>query len=194
MRLTLKARNFELGDRLQEQIERKLRRLERLSGPDAEAIVELARNASHDSDAAHAAELTLISDGSIVRSAGAGKTMLAAVDGLLDKVERQIVRAREKPRAARARTAEVNAVLGRAAAGTLDPLPGQPRRRKVVVTKRFDMVPMFAEDAVERMEELGHAFFLFLNAETDDLSVVYRRSDGSHGLIEPVIDRRRRPA
>ncbi len=194
MRLTLKARNFELDDRLRGQIERKLRRLERLSHPDAEAIVELARRASHDTSTADAADLTLISNGAVVRSAGTGKTILAAVDGLLDKVERQIVRAREKPRAARARTAEVDAVLGREADGTLDPLPARAPGRTVVVTKRFDMVPMFAEDAVERMEELGHAFFLFLNAEIDDLSVVYRRSDGSHGLIEPVIDRRRRPA
>lgn len=194
MRLTLKARNFALGDRLREQIERKLRRLERLVHPDAVAIIELARNASHDTDAAHAVELTLISDGTTVRSAGAGKTTLAAVDGLLDRVERQMVRAREKPRAGRAKSAIVEAVMDREAAGTLDPLPGPRVRRAVVVTKRFDMVPIFAEDAIERMEEIGHAFFLFLNAETDELSVVYRRTDGSHGLIEPVIDRRRRPA
>jgi putative sigma-54 modulation protein len=57
----------------------------------------------------------------------------------------------------------------------------------VVRTKRFDMVPMFAEDAITRMEELGHAFFVFLSAETDGICVVYRRRDGGYGLIEPVV-------
>jgi putative sigma-54 modulation protein len=49
------------------------------------------------------------------------------------------------------------------------------------------MVPMFPEDAMARMDELGHAFFVFLNAETKRVSVVYRRTDGGHGLIDPVV-------
>jgi putative sigma-54 modulation protein len=53
------------------------------------------------------------------------------------------------------------------------------------------MVPMFQEDAISRMEELGHAFFVFLNAETRRVSVVYRRADGGHGLIDPVVARER---
>jgi putative sigma-54 modulation protein len=57
----------------------------------------------------------------------------------------------------------------------------------VVRIKRFDMVPMFEEDAIARMEELGHAFFVFLNAENERICVVYRRRDGNYGLIEPVI-------
>ena len=56
----------------------------------------------------------------------------------------------------------------------------------VVRIKRFDMVPMFEEDAITRMEELGHAFFVFLNAENEGICVVYRRRDGTYGLIEPV--------
>jgi putative sigma-54 modulation protein len=57
----------------------------------------------------------------------------------------------------------------------------------VVEITRLDMVPMFPEDAVTRMEELGHAFFVFLNAETSRVSVVYRRADGGHGLIDPIV-------
>ncbi len=53
--------------------------------------------------------------------------------------------------------------------------------------KRFDMVPMFEEDAITRMEELGHAFFVFLNAENERICVVYGRRDGTYGLIEPVV-------
>jgi putative sigma-54 modulation protein len=59
----------------------------------------------------------------------------------------------------------------------------------VVEIKRYDMTPMFEEDAILRMEELGHAFFVFLNAETDRIGVVYRRGDGAFGMIDPVIDR-----
>jgi putative sigma-54 modulation protein len=51
------------------------------------------------------------------------------------------------------------------------------------------MTPMFEEDAIVRMDELGHAFFVFLNAETDRIGVVYRRGDGSYGMIDPVVER-----
>ena len=54
-------------------------------------------------------------------------------------------------------------------------------------TKRFAIEPMFEEDAVSEMEELGHSFFLFVNAETERLAVLYRRDDGDYGLIEPSI-------
>jgi putative sigma-54 modulation protein len=53
--------------------------------------------------------------------------------------------------------------------------------------KRFDMVPMFEEDAITQMLELGHAFFVFLNAENDHICVVYARRDGTYGLIEPIV-------
>jgi len=56
----------------------------------------------------------------------------------------------------------------------------------VVEIKRYDMTPMFEEDAIVRMEELGHAFFVFLNAESETICVVYRRKGGDYGLIEPV--------
>ncbi len=53
--------------------------------------------------------------------------------------------------------------------------------------KRFDMQPMFEEDAIAQMEELGHAFFVFLDAETEEVAVLYRRADGTYGVIQPVI-------
>ena len=55
--------------------------------------------------------------------------------------------------------------------------------------KRFDIEPMFEEDAVERMAELGHTFFVFVDAETERVAVLYRRPDGDYGVIEPVTDR-----
>ena len=57
----------------------------------------------------------------------------------------------------------------------------------MVKVKRFGIEPMFEEDAISRMEELGHAFFVFVNAENERVAVLYRRRDGRYGLIEPVI-------
>ena len=58
----------------------------------------------------------------------------------------------------------------------------------MVKVKRFAIKPIFEEDAISRMEELGHTFFIFVNAETERVAVIYRRRDGRYGLIEPIID------
>lgn len=192
MRTTVKARNFEMSDRLRGQIDRKLQRLERIAHTDAQASVELIANSGRASETANTAEVTLVSNGSVVRSVAAGPTMLAALDSLIDKLERQVVRARERPRSVRDRRSdEGREVLARAATGTVAPFdePEEPPRRtpSVVKVKRFNMIPMFEEDAVVRMEELGHAFFVFLNAETNGVCVVYRRAGGDYGIIEPVL-------
>ncbi|MGI8828339.1 MAG: sigma 54 modulation/S30EA ribosomal C-terminal domain-containing protein, partial [Candidatus Limnocylindria bacterium] len=105
----------------------------------------------------------------------------------LDKLERQVVRLKERPRSVRDRHHdEVASVLEREAEGTVE--PAENAAPSVVKLKRFDMQPMFEEDAISEMEELGHAFFVFLNAETDAVAVVYRRADGNYGLIEPVLN------
>jgi putative sigma-54 modulation protein len=194
VRTTLKARNLELSDRLRAQIDRKLRRLDRVAHPDAEATVELIANASRANDASHVAEVTLVSNGSVVRSVSAGATPIAAIDTLLDKLERQIVRAKEKPRRTHLRAAdEAEDVLAREALGSVATDDEMDRRQipSVVRIKRFDMEPMFEEDAIARMEELGHAFFVFLNAESNRICVLYARHDGTYGLIEPVVGGRR---
>lgn len=191
MKTNLTARNLELTDRLRSEIERKLQRLDRMLHPDAEASVELIANASHATESAYVAEVTLISNGHVLRSTSAGATPIAAFDVVLDKLERQVVRSKERPRSVRERHSdEVDSVVNREALGTVEAdragedADGRP---VVVKIKRFDMQPMFEEDAISQMEELGHAFFVFLNAESDQVAVLYRRRDGSYGLIEPVI-------
>ena len=187
MKTSVKARNLELSDRLRATIERKLQRLDRISHPEAEATVELIANASHSANASHVAELTLVSGADVVRSVSSGKTPVAALDTVLDKLERQVVRAKTRPRRVRERAApEADFVLAREGMGTVGPTDGTSRSPRVSRIKRFDMEPMFEEDAITRMEELGHAFFLFLNAEGENLCVLYRRGDGSYGVIEPV--------
>ena len=193
MKTSLTARNLELSNRLRTDIERKLRRLDRTTHDEAEVEIELIAHASHAAGTANIAEVTLRNNGAVVRSRAAGATPMAALDVVLDKVERQIVRTKERPRSVRGRSVdEVSVVMRREAAGTveLEPPPDQAGPT-VVKIKRFDMTPMFEEDAVAQMIELDHAFFVFHDAETDEVSVVYRRSDGNYGVIQPVIDRSR---
>ncbi len=192
MKTNLTARNLELNDRLRSQIERKLRRLDRITHEMAEADVELIAKASHASDSAQVAEVTLRNNGDVLRSTASGATPIAALDIVVDKLERQVVRTKEKPGSVRKRHSdEIESVLHREALGTIDPdAYNEPEdgRPAVVKTKRFDMLPMFEEDAIAQMEELGHAFFVFLNAESNEVAVLYRRRDGSYGMIEPVVD------
>jgi putative sigma-54 modulation protein len=198
VKTNLTARNLELTDRLRSQIERKLQRLNRITHPDAEAEVELIAHASRANDSAQVAEVTLLNNGAVVRSSAAGATPIAALDVVLDKIERQLVRTKERPRSVRERRSdETVSVMEREATKTVDSeeeaSAGDEGTPSVVKIKRFDMLPMFPEDAIAQMEELGHSFFVFLSAETDEVAVVYRRNEGNYGLIEPVIDRRGKP-
>ena len=193
MKTNLKARNLDLTDRLRNQVERKLRRLDRITHDLAEADVELIANASHANDSAQVAEITLRNNGDVLRSTASGATSIAALDVVVDKLERQLVRTKERPGSVRKRRADetvsvlereaVKSVEADDAAGDADSGPS------VVKIKRFDMLPMFPEDAIAQMEELGHAFFVFFSAETDAIAVIYRRHDGNYGLIEPVLER-----
>ena len=187
MKTNLTARNLELNDRLRSEIERKLARLDRIARREAEASVELIAKASHAAESAHVAEVTLVTNGHVLRSTAAGATPLAAIDTVIDKLERQAVRAKEKPRSVRERHSdEVASVLEAEAVKTI--APDEPDGRpSVVKIKRFAMQPMFEEDAITQMDDLGHEFFVFLNAETDAVAVLYRRRDGTFGLIEPVV-------
>ena len=192
MKTSLTARNLELTDRLRAQIERKLHRLDRITHEAAEADVELIAKASHAADSAQVAEVTLRNNGDVLRSSASGATSIAALDIVVDKLERQLVRTKEKPGSIRKRHAdEVESVLNREALGTIEPDAARAddgaAGPSVVKIKRFDMQPMFEEDAIAQMEELGHAFFVFLDAETEDVAVLYRRRDGSYGVIQPVI-------
>jgi len=192
MRTTVNSRNLELTDDLRLQIDRKLARLERITHPDADATVELIVHASRASETSHVAEVSLVNNGTVIRSVGAGSTMHAAIDNLVDRLERQVVRSRERPRSVRDRAeGEFHGRPTEPEAGAEggEPEEDRPRGPEVVEIKRYDMTPMFEEDAIVRMEELGHAFFVFLNAETDRIGVVYRRGDGTYGMIDPVVTR-----
>jgi putative sigma-54 modulation protein len=178
----VRGKNVEVPDRVRAYAERKLRRLERILDDRSDAIVELSNEQHRSASDAHIAEVTLVIDGQTLRSHASGASYQAALDALVDKMERRTVDYLEKPRL-RARPIEERQILKRIADGT----PGPARERRVVKSKRFAIEPMFEEDAISRMEELGHRFFIYVSAETEQIAILYERDDGDYGIIEPVI-------
>lgn len=182
MRTIVKGKNLEVRDGDRRYAERKLARLERLLDERSDALVELSVEKHRSVADSHIVDVTLLIDGQTLRGSAAAATHRAGIDEVVDKIERRAVDFKEKPRL-RARPEEEKQILRRIADGQAE----RSRDRRIVKVKRFDIEPMFEEDALARMEELGHAFFVFVNAETERVGILYRRSDGNFGLIEPVI-------
>jgi putative sigma-54 modulation protein len=182
VRTIVRGKNLEVPDRVRDYAERKFARLERLLDDRTDATLELS-NESHRSAAdAHIADVTLVIDGKTLKSKATGASYQAAIDEVVDKVERQARDFKEKPRV-RSRPEEEKVLLRKIADGTSD----GASERQIVKTKRFAIEPMFEEDAVAAMEEIGHDFYVFVNAENERVAVLYRRKDGNFGLIEPVV-------
>ncbi|MHB8960625.1 MAG: ribosome hibernation-promoting factor, HPF/YfiA family [Candidatus Limnocylindrales bacterium] len=182
MRTIVRGKNLEVPDRVRQYAERKFARLERLLDDRTDAIVELSNEAHRSATDAHIVDVTLVIDGKTLRSTASGISYQAALDVVVDKVERQAIDFKEKPRV-RARPVEEKELLRKLADGTSE----GSTDRKIVKTKRFAIEPMFEEDAVAAMEDLGHDFYVFVNAENERLAVLYRRKDGDFGLIEPMV-------
>ncbi len=182
MRTIVKGKNVEVPDRVRDYTERKLHRLERLLDDRTDAIVEFSNEHHRSPSDAHTAEVTLVIDGQTLHSHASGISYQSALDIVIDKVERRAVDHKSKPRV-HSRPEEEKRLLSNIADGTKD--AGRPSR--IVKTKRFAIEPMFEEDAVASMEELGHQFFVFVDAATEKVAILYKREDGDYGLIEPIV-------
>ncbi len=182
MRTIVRGKNIEVPDRVRQYAERKFARLERLLDDRTDAVVELSNEAHRSAADAHIVDVTLVIGGTTLRGRATGSSYQAALDEVVDKVERQAIEHKEKPRV-RSRPELEKALLRKIADGTADATSD----RQIVKTKRFAIQPMFEEDAVTAMEELGHDFYVFVNAESEHVAVLYRRKDGRYGLIEPVV-------
>jgi putative sigma-54 modulation protein len=182
MRTIVKGKNLEVREADRKYAERKLERLERLLDDRSDAVVEFSLERHRSVSDSHIVDVTLVIDGQTLRGSAAAATHRAGIDDVIDKIERRAVDFKQKPRL-RARPEEEKAILRRIADGQAE----RSRDRRIVKVKRFDIEPMFEEDALARMEELGHDFFVFANAETERIGILYRRADGHFGLIEPVI-------
>jgi putative sigma-54 modulation protein len=182
VRTIVKGKNIELNDRVRSYAEKRFGRLERLLDDRTDAVVELSVEQHRSASDSHIVEVTLVIDGQTLRGRAAAVSHQAGIDTVVDKIERRAVDFKTKPRL-RARPVEEKQILRRLADGTAEP----GRDQRIVKIKRFAIEPMFEEDALTRMEELGHQFFVFVNAETEHVCILYRRDDGDYGLIEPVV-------
>ena len=177
MRLHVKGKNVEVTDSLRQYAQEKLGKLERQLADPTRVELELAVERNPSISANHVAEATIWTKGPVLRAREASADHKASIDQLVDKLERQVKRYREKRR--RYRSAPPEAIPENAV-----PVEGEPR---IVKTKRFPVKPMSPDEAVLQLELVGHDFFVFQNAETMEVNVVYRRRDGSYGLIEPQL-------
>ncbi|CAN5753528.1 ribosome-associated translation inhibitor RaiA [soil metagenome] len=186
MRYTIRGKNLDVPTRDRNYAETKLSRLERLLDDRSEAVVELSTESHRSTDTSHSVDVTLVVNGRTLRGTASAASHRAAIDQVLDKLERQAVSHKDKP-LVRRRAASRRQALAAVEADEGSSDGSSDEQPQVVKTKRFAIEPMFEEDAVARMEELGHSFFIFVNAENEGLAVLYRRRDGDYGLIEPLI-------
>jgi putative sigma-54 modulation protein len=182
VRTIVRGKNLDVPDRVRDYAERKLSRLERLLDDHTDVVLELSNEAHRSASDAHIADVSLVLDGRTLNSKAVGGSYQAAIDQVVDKVECQARDHKEKPRV-RSRPVEEKVLLAKIADGTSD----RGHERRIVKSKRFAIEPMFDEDAVAAMEELGHDFYVFVNAETERVAVLYRRRDGDYGVIEPMV-------
>ncbi|MFN3741085.1 MAG: ribosome hibernation-promoting factor, HPF/YfiA family [Anaerolineales bacterium] len=180
------SRNMEINQRLQEYAEKKLRKIERHLNEVDETRVEFSHNKSARSNAdRYTAQITARVKGVLLRAEERSDDLFAAFDAALDKMMRQIERykgRRYRGRGDGRSAAEVVAAPEAEAEEIAEEIAAPIVRRK-----KFTLLPMTEEEAIEQMNLLGHDFFLFYNAETAKINLLYRRRDNTYGLIEPEL-------
>jgi putative sigma-54 modulation protein len=174
----VKGKNVEVSDSIRQYAQEKLAKLERQLADPTRIELELAVERNPSISANHVAEATIWTKGPVLRAREASADHKASIDQLVDKLERQVKRYREKRRRYR------GVPSGEAIPENAVPVEGEPH---IVKSKRFPVKPMNPEEAVLQLELVGHDFFVFQNGDTMEVNVVYRRRDGSYGLIEPQL-------
>ena len=173
MRISISGKNLEVSDYMRETAEKKLNKLSKFFPQDADAQVSLAVEKNR-----HIVEVTVPYEGRIVRAEETSGDMYASLDNVVNKLEKQVQRFRTR-QDRRRKSGEVIADYAPVAEEEKEAF--KPR---IARTKKFDIRPMSEEEAMLQMEMLGHSFFVFENAETGEVNVLYVRKDGNYGLIE----------
>jgi putative sigma-54 modulation protein len=179
------GRNMEITDRIQDFVEKKVGKLDRYLPGIEEARVDLAYVKSARSAAdRQVAQITVRGKGFILRSEERSDDIFAALDTALEKMQRRIERYKGKR------------YRGRGDGKTVSEIVAPPVEYEevgeegpvIARRKRFVLIPMSEMEAIEQMELLGHEdFFVFYNADTNAVNVLYLRRDGTYGLIEPIV-------
>jgi putative sigma-54 modulation protein len=182
MQVTVKGKNTDVPDKLRVLTERKLAKVQRFDDRILSMDVEFSEERNPRVADAHRVEVTLTTKHRLVRARASAPDPASAVDRVIDRLKRQITKLKGR-RVDRTQHAE-----GTKALPPILDQPGTdeaPDTAGIVRFKKIEMKPMSPEEAVDRMDLLGHDFYLFANAETERVNLVYRRRGGGFGLIEP---------
>jgi putative sigma-54 modulation protein len=179
MRLHVKGKNVEVSESIRLYAEEKMRKLDRQLHELTEVELELSVEKNPSIAANQVAEATVRTKGPTLRVTEASTDMKASIDQLTEKLLRQVQNYRGKRRDRQVRG------NGIPPGGPMSIPDQEDTGEQIVKTKQFAMKPMSAEEAVLQLELVGHDFFVFRNAESGDVNVIYRRKDGGYGLIEP---------
>ena len=174
MKFIIVGRNIEVTPGLRAAVEEKIGKLDKYFNPDTEVHVTLSVEKDRQK-----IEVTIPVKGSIIRSEQVSNDMYVSIDLVEEVIERQLKKYRTKLVTKQQSAASVFKQ------DFLDAASDDDEEIKIIRSKKFDMKPMYPEDACVQMELLGHDFFVFINADTEDFSVVYKRKDGNYALIEP---------
>jgi putative sigma-54 modulation protein len=182
MKFIISGKNIEVTPGLKDTIEQKLGKLERYFTPETEIIVTLSVEKERQK-----IEVTIPVKGNIIRSEQTSSDMYVSIDLVEEIIERQLRKYKNKL-VARSQGHPTASSSGNAFKKEFfeeETETSEDDEIRIVRTKKFGIKPMFPEDACIQMDLLGHNFFVFSNAETDEVNVVYKRKDGTFGLIEP---------
>ncbi len=172
MKIAIRGKNIKLTDALQAYVNDKVNKIEKYFDR-AEIDVQVSLEVKREK---HIVEVTAYVNGLILRGEEVTDDMYASIDGVIEKIERQIRKYKTRINR-KLRKDEVDISI-ESDDPTVEDL--------IVKVKRFSFKPMLIEEAVMQMDLLGHDFFVFSNATSEEMNVVYKRKDGKYGLIEPA--------
>lgn len=173
MKFIIVGRNIEVTPGLRSAVEDKLSKLEKYFNPETEVHVTLSVEKERQK-----IEVTIPVKGSIIRSEQVSSDMYVSIDLVEEVIERQLKKYKKKIIDKHQNVESFSQAFAEIEDDHDDEV-------KIVRTKKFDIKPMYPEDACVQMELLGHNFYVFCNAETDQVNVVYKRKGDTYGLIEP---------
>ena len=175
MEFNILGKNIEVTEGIREHVEDKLGKLEKYFAPETRVNVTLSVEKDR-----HKIEVTIPVKGNIIRSEQVSNDLYVSIDLVEEVIERQLKKYKNK-----IVSKERNA--GAFRQEYIEKDFADDDEIKIIREKKFDIKPMYPEDACVQMELLGHSFFVFNNAETDQINVVYKRKGNTYGLIEPEI-------
>ncbi|HZD60257.1 MAG TPA: ribosome-associated translation inhibitor RaiA [Anaerolineae bacterium] len=183
MEIIVKGRHINVTDALRSYAEEKIGRITRYFDQIQKIEIEFNDEKNRSIVNSKTVEVTVFPKGPILRAKESSSDMYASIDMVVDKLERQIKRFKSKSY----KSAKHAPGLGEIAANFVEAAEEELEEgSRIVKVKQVAVKPMDPEEAAMQMELLGHDFFVFTNADTEEVNVVYKRKDNNYGLIEPI--------